>query len=140
MPGTITYNGVTCDLVSDSEGWIADWERESYVAVEHFPDSNYDERQYGGLGDKVVTWTVRVNTEASAAALEASVGETPRTLTVNYTDYDGTTAVTDTLTSVYLDRARRRRRTVFGANTSTLNAARWYELELTFSMEGTAVT
>jgi hypothetical protein len=139
MGGQITYNGVTADLVSDDEGWIPDWERESYTNAEHYPESDYDEVQYGGLGDRVVTWTVRVNTEADAAALEGSVGENPRTLTVGYTDFDDTTE-SDVYAGVRLDRARRRRKTVMGANSGTLAAARWYELELTFRLEGATVT
>ena len=50
----------------------------------------------------------RVNTEADAATLEASVGDIARTLTVGYTDYDDT-AESDVYASVRLDRARRRR-------------------------------
>lgn len=139
MAGTITYNGVTAALVSDDQGWIPDWVRESYVTVEHYPESDYDERQYGGLGDPEWTITVRVNTEADAAALEASVGPVVRTLTVNYTDFDDT-AESDTYTRVNLDRCQRRRKTVFGANVTTLATARWYELELTFSRDGGSVS
>lgn len=132
--GTIVYNGVTAALQSDDEGWIEDWHRKQYVNEEHYPETDYDERQYGGQGDLIVTWIVRVNTEADAAALENSAGATGRTLTLNYDDIDDT-AETETWTSVRLDQATRKRRTIHGANVSSLARARWYELELTFSRE-----
>ena len=75
-----TFNGITFTPLRDSDGWRYPWKRAPYWAQQHYPDTNTDEVQFGGLGNPSVTVEVLVDVDADVASLEALVNGSAYTL------------------------------------------------------------
>ena len=75
-----TFNSITITPLRDSDGYSAPWKRAPRWSVEHYPDTNTDEVQFGGLGNAVCTVEVLVDSDADAASLQALVNGTAYTL------------------------------------------------------------
>ena len=73
------YNNVTFYI--KAEGMTTpDWNRQKFSSTQHYPDTNLDERQFGGMSNLRVALNVFVYTQADVDALEASWGDTGRDL------------------------------------------------------------
>lgn len=72
-----TFNGIGFDVdISDKNGWQPDWRRQTYYSRKHYPDTNTDELQFGGLGNKQITVLACVDSAADVATLQGYVGST----------------------------------------------------------------
>ena len=81
-----SYAGITL-VLRTGNGFVNDWASEQNVSITHIPGSDQDDVQFGGLGNRRVTWQIRLASLADYNALRAAQGATLRTLT----KYDGST-------------------------------------------------
>lgn len=70
---TLTWGGVTFQERWE-DGWAPLPQQQLYVSVEHYPETDTDEVQLGGLGGNDVTVPAIIATAADLAALRAAMG------------------------------------------------------------------
>lgn len=75
-----TFNGITFTPLRDSDGWRPNWRREPIWNEEHYPETDTDEVQFGGLKNPTLSVEVLIDEDDDAAALEALVDGLPYTL------------------------------------------------------------
>jgi hypothetical protein len=75
-----SYAGITLELKT-RDGLINSWSAEQNVTVTHIPGSDQDDVQFGGMGNRRVTWPVLLASVADYNALRAAQGPTLRTFT-----------------------------------------------------------
>ena len=81
-----SYAGVTFGTRAE-QAFVPEFASEQNVTVTHIHNSDTDDVQFAGLGNRRVTWQIRLASLADYNTLRAAQGATLRTLT----KYDGTT-------------------------------------------------
>lgn len=68
-----TFNGATFYTLTD-DGFRPDWYREPQITRTPIPGANYEDVQFGGLGNYRVTVSAYVTSDADMGILKGSIG------------------------------------------------------------------